>query len=114
GDYGDLFFDGADGALRAKAERVMQSPEAHRMRCRDFAQHYQQHFSFFNFLKYLEGVSATIRPCAGIAGFAGQDACSRPFGRPALWISFGSLPPLLPTVVLVPVQTDGLWGKSLN
>ncbi|MGY8710064.1 hypothetical protein RAD16_30385 [Bradyrhizobium sp. 18BD] len=67
GDYGDLFFDGADGALRAKAERVMQSPEAHRMRCRDFAQHYQQHFALFNFLKYLEGVSATIRACAAIA-----------------------------------------------
>lgn len=61
GDYSDLFFDGAAGALRARAERVMQSPEAHRAQCCDFAQEYQRHFSLFNFIKYLEGMSDTVR-----------------------------------------------------
>jgi hypothetical protein len=61
GDYGDLFFDGEPGALRARAERVMQSPEAHRAQCRDFARHYQQQFSLFAFVKYLEGMSDTVR-----------------------------------------------------
>jgi hypothetical protein len=60
-DYGDLFFDGAPGALRARAERVMQSPEAHRAQCRDFARHYQDQFSLFSFVKYLEGMSDTVR-----------------------------------------------------
>lgn len=61
GDYGDLFFDGADGALLARAERVMQSPEAHREQCRDFGRHYQQQFSLFNFVKYLEEMSEMTR-----------------------------------------------------
>lgn len=61
GDYGDLFFDGAPGALRARAERVMQSPEAHRDQCRDFARHYQQQFSLFNFVKHLEELSEMVR-----------------------------------------------------
>lgn len=61
GDYGDVFFDGATGTLRARAERVMQSPEAHRAQCCDFARHYQQHFSPFGFVKYLEGMSDTVR-----------------------------------------------------
>lgn len=61
GDYGNLFFDGAPGALRARAERVMQSPEAHREACRDFARHHQQHFSLFSFVKYIEGMSDIVR-----------------------------------------------------
>jgi hypothetical protein len=61
GDYGDLFFDGSPGALRARAEHVMQSPEAHRAQCRDFARHYQQQFSLFGFIKYLEGMSDMVR-----------------------------------------------------
>jgi hypothetical protein len=61
GDYGDLFFDGAPGALRARAERVMESPEAHRAQCRDFARHYQDHFSLFSFVKYLEEMSDMVR-----------------------------------------------------
>jgi tetratricopeptide (TPR) repeat protein len=61
GDYGNLFFDGATGALRARAERVMQSPEAHREQCRDFTRHYQQQFSLYSFTKYLEGMSNTVR-----------------------------------------------------
>lgn len=61
GDYSDLFFDGAAGALRARAERVMQSPEAHRAQACDFARHYQQHFSLFNFIKHLEGMSDMVR-----------------------------------------------------
>jgi hypothetical protein len=61
GDYGNLFFDGAAGALRARAERVMQSPEAHRAQCCDFARHYQNHFSLFSFVKYLEGISDMVR-----------------------------------------------------
>lgn len=61
GDYGDLFFDGAEGVLRARAERVMQSPVAHRAQCCDFARHYQQHFSLFNFIKYLEEMSDVVR-----------------------------------------------------
>lgn len=61
GDYGNLFFDGAPGALRARAELVMQSPEAHRAQCSDFGRHYQQHFSLFSFIKYLEGVSEMVR-----------------------------------------------------
>lgn len=60
-DYSDLFFDGAPGALRVRAERVMQSPEAHRERCTDFARHYQRHFSLFNFVKYLESMSEMVR-----------------------------------------------------
>lgn len=60
GDYGDLFFDGAAGALRARAEQVMQSPEAHRARCRDFAQQYKRNFSIFNFTKYLEAMSQMV------------------------------------------------------
>jgi len=55
-DYSDLFFDGAPGALRARAERVMQAPDTHRGRCRDFARHYQDHFSLFTFTKYLEAM----------------------------------------------------------
>jgi hypothetical protein len=61
GDYGELFFDGAPGALRARAERVMQSPEAHRAQCRDFGRHFQQHFSLFSLVKYLEGTSDMVR-----------------------------------------------------
>jgi hypothetical protein len=61
GDYGDLFFDGAPGGLRARAERVMQSPEAHRAQCRDFARHYQGQFSLFSFVKYLEEMSDMVR-----------------------------------------------------
>jgi hypothetical protein len=61
GDYSELFFDGSPGTLRARAERVMQSPEAHRAQCRDFARQHQQHFSLFNFIKYLEGMSDVIR-----------------------------------------------------
>lgn len=61
GDYSNLFFDGAEGALRSRAERVMQSPEAHREQCRDFARHYQHHFSLFSFIKYLEGMSDVVR-----------------------------------------------------
>lgn len=60
-DYGDLFFDGAPGALRARAERVMQSPDAHRAQCRDFARDYQQQFSLFGFVKYLEQMSEMAR-----------------------------------------------------
>jgi hypothetical protein len=65
GDYGDLFFDGVPGALRARAESIMQAPEAHRALCCDFARHYQQHFSLFGFIKYLEGMSNTVRARAG-------------------------------------------------
>lgn len=65
GEYGDLFFDGAAGTLRGQAERVMQSPEAHRAQCADFARHYQSHFSLFRFIKYLEGMSETVRARAG-------------------------------------------------
>lgn len=61
GDYGDLFFDGAAGGLRIKAERVMASPESHREQCRDFARHYQQHCSLFGFVKYLEETSNWIK-----------------------------------------------------
>lgn len=61
GDYGDLFFDGTAGTLRARAERVMQAPEAHRAQCCDFARHHQQHFSLFGFIKYLEGMSDAVR-----------------------------------------------------
>jgi hypothetical protein len=61
GNYGDLFFDGAPGGLRARAERVMQSPEAHRAQCRDFARHYQGQFSLFSFVKYLEEMSDMVR-----------------------------------------------------
>lgn len=61
GDYGDLFFDGTPGALRARAERVMQSPEAHRAQCRDFARDYQHRFSLFSFVKYLEEMSSMVR-----------------------------------------------------
>lgn len=61
GDYGDLFFDGAAGALRAKAEQVMQSPHAHREQCSDFARHYRQQFSLFSFVKYLESLGETVR-----------------------------------------------------
>lgn len=60
-DYGNLFFDGAAGALRARAERVMESPEAHRAQSNEFARHYQDHFSLFGFTKYLEGMSDTVR-----------------------------------------------------
>lgn len=61
GDYSDLFFDGSAGALRTRAERVMQSPETHRARCCDFARQYQQQFSLFNFIKYLEEMSDTVK-----------------------------------------------------
>jgi hypothetical protein len=61
GDYGNLFFDGAEGELRARAERVMQSPEAHRAQCRDFARQYQHHFSLFSFIRYFEGISDMIK-----------------------------------------------------
>ena len=61
GDYGGLFFDGATGGLRSRAEHVMQSPEAHRMQCRDFGRQFQQHFSLFSFVKYLEGMSDVVR-----------------------------------------------------
>ena len=61
GDYGNLFFDGTPGALRDRAERVMQAPEAHRALCRDFAQQYKRSFSLFNFVKYLEEKSDMIR-----------------------------------------------------
>lgn len=61
GDYGTLFFDGAAGTLRDRAERVMQAPEAHRALCSDFARHYQSQFSLFRFIKYLEGMSETVR-----------------------------------------------------
>jgi len=64
-DYGKLFFDGSPGALRARAERVMQSPEEHRALCRDFAQQYKRNFSLFNFTKYFEGMSDMIRTRAG-------------------------------------------------
>lgn len=64
-DYSDLFFDGAADALRARAEHVMQSPEAHRARCCDFARHYRRSFSPFNFIKHLEGVSDMIKARAG-------------------------------------------------
>jgi len=60
-DYGELFFDGAAGALRERAERVMQSPERHRARCRDFARDYQQHFSLSGFIEYLEGMSDAVK-----------------------------------------------------
>ncbi|HAV35968.1 MAG TPA: hypothetical protein DCX52_06350 [Massilia sp.] len=60
-DYSDLFFDGADGSVRTRAERVMQSPEAHRARCCEFARHYQNHFSLFGFIKYFEQMSDTVR-----------------------------------------------------
>ncbi|MBD8528965.1 MULTISPECIES: hypothetical protein [unclassified Massilia] len=61
GDYGELFFDGAPGGLRARAERVMQSPDAHRARCREFARDYQQQFPLFAFVKYLEGMSDMVK-----------------------------------------------------
>jgi hypothetical protein len=61
GDHGNLFFDGAAGALRARAERVMQSPEAHRAQCADFSRQYQDHFSLFSFIKYLEQMSDRVR-----------------------------------------------------
>lgn len=64
-DYGDLFFDGAPGALRARAEHVMQAPEAHRELSRDFSRHYRDHFSLFGFIKYLESMSDMIRARAG-------------------------------------------------
>lgn len=61
GDYATLFFDGGAGTLRDRAERVMQSPEAHRALCSDFARHYQSQFSLFRFIKYLEGMSETVK-----------------------------------------------------
>jgi hypothetical protein len=39
----------------------MQSPEAHRAQCRDFARHYQGQFSLFSFVKYLEEMSDMVR-----------------------------------------------------
>lgn len=66
GDYNDLFFDGAPGALRARAERIMQSPEAHRTQSRDFARHYRHQFSLFSFIKYLEGMSDMVRARATV------------------------------------------------
>ncbi|MFC5476708.1 hypothetical protein ACFPQ5_00800 [Massilia suwonensis] len=66
GDYAELFFDGAPGALRERAERVMQSPEAHRAQCRDFARHYQQQFSLFGFVKHLEQLSDMVRARARV------------------------------------------------
>lgn len=65
-DYDDLFFDGAAGNLRDRAERVMQSPEGHRARCGDFARHYRQQFSLFSFIKYLEGMSDMVRARAAM------------------------------------------------
>lgn len=69
-DYGDLFFDGAPGALRARAERVMQSPEAHRAKCRDFARQHRQQFSLFSFVKYLEEMCEMARARGKAAGRA--------------------------------------------
>jgi hypothetical protein len=61
GDYGALFFDGKRGALRERAERVMSAPDAHRAQVREFTRDYQRHFSYFNFVKYLEGLSDSVR-----------------------------------------------------
>jgi hypothetical protein len=66
GDYGDLFFDGAAGSLRARAERVMQAPDAHRAQCYDFGQHYQRYASLFGFVKYFEAMSEVVRARARV------------------------------------------------
>lgn len=59
--YDELFFDGRAGALRERAERVMQSPRAHRELCCDFGQRYNQTFSPFDFVKYLESQGDAVR-----------------------------------------------------
>ena len=52
--HSDLFFDGSPHGLREKVEKVLQSPQSHRERCRQFGTEYRATFPFEGFLQQIE------------------------------------------------------------
>lgn len=53
-DHQDIFFNGTEGDLRGKAEKVMQGPSGHREKVKCFSRDFDTNFSFYHFAKYLE------------------------------------------------------------
>jgi hypothetical protein len=60
-DFSSLFYLGKKDELPERAEQVIQDPEKHRSLSMDFSQRYNQAFSFYRFLKDLEGLVGSQR-----------------------------------------------------
>jgi hypothetical protein len=53
-NYETLFFNGELNNLKERVEKIIDSPELHREKCKKFASDYNMKASFFDFLKHFE------------------------------------------------------------